>query len=109
MNVMMPIIAHDLLQSIELEANASRVFAEKCILGITADAKRCRELGEKSAALVTAIAPAVGYDNAAKIFKKALDQDKSIRQVILEDKILDQKTLDEVLDMKKLTEGGRMA
>jgi fumarate hydratase class II len=109
LNVMMPILAHDLLQAIELEANVCRVFAEKCVLGITADAKRCRELGEKSAALVTAIAPAVGYDNAAKIFKKALDQDKSIRQVILEDKILEKKTLDEVLDMKRLTEGGRMS
>jgi fumarate hydratase class II len=109
LNVMMPIIAHDLLQSIELEANASRALAEKCIAGITADRKRCRELAEKSAALVTAIAPAVGYDNAAKIFKRALEQDKSIRQVILEDRILDQAALDAVLDMKKLTEGGRMA
>jgi fumarate hydratase class II len=109
LNVMMPIIAHDLLQSIELEANAARALAEKCIAGITADRKRCRELAEKSAALVTAIAPAVGYDNAAKIFKRALEQDKSIRQVILEDRILDQAALDAVLDMKKLTEGGRMA
>jgi fumarate hydratase class II len=109
LNVMMPVIAYDLLQAIELEASAARVFAEKCVLGITADAKRCRDLGEKSAALVTAIAPAVGYDRAAKIFKQALEQDKSIRQVILEDKILDPKVLDEVLDMKKLTQGGRMA
>ncbi|MET0152030.1 MAG: class II fumarate hydratase [Candidatus Binatia bacterium] len=107
LNVMMPVIAYDLLESIELGASASRVFAEKCVSGIKANIERCRQYGELTGQLVTALAPVIGYDKAAAVYKKAVARDVSIRQVILEDKLLPEKKLDEILDLKKLTQGGR--
>jgi fumarate hydratase class II len=108
LNVMMPSIAYALLQSVALATNAIRILAEKCVAGITANVARCREYAEKSAALVTAVAPAIGYDNAARMFKKALAEDKSIRQVLREEGILAEERIDEILDLKKLSTGGRM-
>jgi len=108
LNVMMPVLAYNLLQSVEIEANAVRVFAEKCVTGITAERERCRVYAEKSTALVTAVTPAIGYDNAARLFKKALAQDASIRRVILDEGLLSEEQLNEVLDLEKLTRGGRM-
>jgi fumarate hydratase class II len=107
LNVMMPVIAHDLLESIELTASASRVFAEKCVVGIKANVERCRQYGELTGQLVTALAPVLGYDKAAAIYKKAVSRDVSIRQVILDERLLPEKKLDEILDLKKLTQGGR--
>ncbi len=107
LNIMMPVIAYDLLQSIEILANGARVLSEKCISGITADRERCYGYADRSLMVVTAITPHIGYDNAAKVAKKAIAQNKSIRQVILEEKILTKEKLDEVLDLKKMTKGGR--
>ncbi len=107
LNVMMPVIAYNLLESIELLANASDVLAEKCGSGIRANAEQCRLYAEKTAALVTAVAPVIGYDQAAKIFKKALEEDKPIRQAILEAGLIPEQRLAEILDLKKLTRGGR--
>jgi len=107
LNVMMPVIAHNLLESLELLANASAVLADKCVSGIRANFEQCRLYAEKTAALVTAVAPVIGYDQAAKIFKKALDEDKPIRQAILEAGLVSEQRLDEILDLKKLTRGGR--
>src|SRR5438128_2827745 len=107
LNVMMPVIAYDLLQSIEILANGSRVLSEKCVSGITADRERCYGYADRSLMVVTAITPHIGYDNAAKVAKKAIAENKSIRQVILEEKILPKEKLDEVLDLKKMTKGGR--
>jgi aspartate ammonia-lyase len=107
LNIMMPVIAYDLLQSIEILANGSRVLSEKCVSGITADRERCYGYADRSLMAVTAITPHIGYDNAAKVAKKAIAENKSIRQVILEEKILPKEKLDEVLDLKKMTKGGR--
>ncbi len=107
LNIMMPVIAYDLLQSIEILANGSRVLSEKCVLGITADRERCYSYADRSLMVVTAITPHIGYDNAAKVAKKAVADNKSVRQVILEEKILPKEKLDEVLDLKKMTKGGR--
>jgi fumarate hydratase class II len=107
LNIMMPVIAYDLLQSIEILANGSRVLSEKCVSGITADRERCYGYADRSLMVVTAITPHIGYDNAAKVAKKAIAENKSIRQVILEEKILPKEKLDEVLDLKKMTKGGR--
>jgi fumarate hydratase class II len=107
LNVMMPVIAHAVLDSVELLGNASRVFAEKCVGGIKADAARCRTYAEKSAALVTAIAPVIGYDAAARIFETAVAQDKPIRQAILDAGLLPPERVDEILDPLKLTNPGR--
>ncbi|MFP6626222.1 MAG: class II fumarate hydratase [Deltaproteobacteria bacterium] len=107
LNVMMPVIARDLLESIEILAGGVRVLAAKCVVGITANSDRCLALAEMSATTVTAVAPEIGYDEAARVFKKAIAEDKSVRDVILEDGLLDQKRLDEVLDLINLTKGGR--
>ena len=104
---MMPVIAYDLLESIEILSTSSKLFGEKCVKGITADRQKCLEYAEKSLALVTAVAPAIGYDNAAKIAKKAVAENKPVRQAILEEKILPKEKLDEVLDLKRMTRGGR--
>jgi len=107
LNVMMPLIAFNLLQSIEIEANAARLLAEKCIAGIKANRARCRDLAERSYALATAIAPSIGYDRAAQIAKKAQDENKTIREVMVEEGI-PQSEVDRILDLKKLTEGGKL-
>jgi len=107
LNIMMPVIAYDLLQSIEILANGSKVLAEKCLAGITADRKRCLDYADRSLMVVTATTPHIGYDNAAKVAKKAMAENKSIREVILEEKLLSREKLDAVLDLKKMTKGGR--
>src|SRR6266446_66209 len=107
LNVMMPVIAYDLLQSIEILANGSRILGEKCVAGITADKKRCMEYAERTLMMVTRLTPKIGYDNAAKIAKKAMAENKSLREVVLEEGILPKDKLDEILDLKKMTKGGR--
>ncbi len=107
LNVMMPVIAHNLLESLELLGSAATVLADKCVKGIVANVEQCRAYGERTASLVTAVAPVVGYDAAAKIFKKALAEDKPMRQAILEEGLVPKERLDEILDLKKLTQGGR--
>ena len=107
LNVMMPVIGYNLLESVEVLGNACGVFAEKCVGGIVANVAQCRAYGERTTSLVTAIAPVVGYDEAARIFKKALAEDKPIRQAILDEGLIPEERVAEILDLKKLTEGGR--
>ena len=97
LNVMLPVIAHNLLQSITLLASASNVFAEKCILGITANREVCEAYIEKSLALVTGLVPEIGYDRAAALAKKAYETGKTIREVAVEEKILPKDKLDKLL------------
>jgi len=108
LNTMMPLIAFNLLQSIEIEANASEIFAEKCVAGIVANRKRCMELAERSYALATAIAPSVGYDRAAKMVKRAREENKTIREVMIEEGI-PREEVDRILDLEKMTKGGRLS
>jgi fumarate hydratase class II len=70
LNTMMPVMTYDLLHSIELLSSVSRVFADKCIRGITANRERCLELAEKNLSIVTALAPTLGYDKAAELAQK---------------------------------------
>jgi fumarate hydratase class II len=107
LNVMMPVIAYDLLQSIEILANGAHVLGEKCVAGITADKKRCLDYAERTLMMVTRLTPKIGYDNAAKIAKKAMAENKSLREVVLEEGILPKDKLGEILDLKKMTKGGR--
>jgi len=109
LNVFMPVIARNLLESITLLASASRLFAEKCIAGIEADAERCRQLVEGSFPIVTALVPAIGYDECAEVSKEAYRSGRSIREVALERGKVGEKELDEALDLKKMTEGGIVA
>jgi fumarate hydratase, class II len=107
LNVMMPVIGYNLLESVEVLGNACTVFADKCVRGITANVKQCRSYAERTTSLVTAIAPVVGYDVSAKIFKKALAEDKPIAQAILDEKLMPPERVAEILDLLKLTQGGR--
>ncbi len=104
LNVMMPVMAYNLLQSIDILAGVSVIFAEKCIDGIQADEKRIGELIDKSLALCTALSPHIGYDAASKIAKEAYETGKTISQIAHEKKILPEEELKEVLDPWRMTE-----
>jgi len=106
LNVMMPVLAYNLLQSIDLLANASRMLAEKCIDGLKPDRKRAEELVEQSLALVTSLAPRIGYDKAAKVAKTAYAEGRTVREVCEELDVLPKEELEEALDARKMTEGG---
>jgi len=106
LNVMMPVLAYALLQSINLLANSMDIFTRKVIRGIKADEKKCRELLEKSLAMVTALTPVIGYDRAAEVAREAFTSGKSIKTVILEKKLLDEKKLLTLLDPQKMTKPG---
>jgi fumarate hydratase, class II len=106
LNVMMPIMAHALLQSIALLGRASDVLAEKCVAGITANEERCRELLEGNLSLATALAPKIGYDLAASIAKQAFKEGKTARNAARESSGLDEAELDELLDARAMTEPG---
>ena len=106
LNVMMPVMAHNLLESIGLLAAASKTFATKCVDGIEANTERVRELLERNAVVVTALNPHIGYDNGARIVKEAAATGRSIRELVLEAGLMTPDELDAALDLKKMTEGG---
>ncbi len=104
LNVMTPLIAFDLLWSIELLTNTIRMLREDCVSGMIVDEKRCAELLEKSHALATVLNPYIGYDAVAQLVKTALAEGKSLRQVLIEKNIIPAKYLNEILDARKMTE-----
>ncbi len=106
LNVMMPVIAHNLLMSMMILTNATRVLAERCVDGIEADADQCAHWLERSPALVTALAPKIGYAEAAKLAKEAIAKNVTVRQLVMEKGLLKGKELDEVLDLRAMTELG---
>jgi fumarate hydratase class II len=108
LNVMLPILAHDLLESIRLLANMSRLFADRCVDGITANAERLRQLAESSPSIATPLNRFIGYDEAAKVAKQALAEGKTIREVVLERGYVEQgkitlEQLDRALDVLSMT------
>ncbi|HEX5695204.1 MAG TPA: class II fumarate hydratase, partial [Acidimicrobiia bacterium] len=106
LNVMMPVMAHNLLESVSLLANASTTFATRCVDGIEVNDDRPRQLVEKNAIIVTALNPHIGYDNGARIAKAAVASGRSIRDLVLEEGLMSPEDLDAALDLKKMTEGG---
>jgi fumarate hydratase, class II len=104
LNVMMPVIAYDLLEQIRLLANVSRVFADKCVVGITANETRALDLLELNLSSCTALAPKIGYDKAAALSKEAFATGRTLREIALERKVLPAAELDELLDYRKMTE-----
>jgi len=105
LNVMMPVAAYNLLQSIRLLTNASRVFAAKCVRGITAHPQRCEALAGRSLALVTALAPQIGYLSAAKIAKESLKTGKTIEELVVEHRLLSKGAAKRLLDPGRLSRG----
>ncbi len=104
--VMLPVMAYNLLQSIELLATAANNFTAKCIEGIKANEARCQSLIEESLAMCTALAPEIGYEAAAKLAKEAYKSGKTVRGVAKEQKVLPEKRLNELLDPWRMTEPG---
>ncbi|HYO16845.1 MAG TPA: class II fumarate hydratase, partial [Thermoanaerobaculia bacterium] len=105
LNVMMPMIAHNLLESVEILGNAARLLAEKCVEGIEANRERCEELVEKSLAMVTSLVPKIGYDAAAEIAKESVRTGKTVRELCVEKNVLPPAELAEALDPWGQTEG----
>ena len=106
LNVMMPVMAYALLQSITLSARAAYVLNHKCVAGIVANEERCRALLEGNLSLATALAPRIGYDAAARVAKEAFAQGKTAREVALEQGVLPPEELEKVLDPRAMTEPG---
>ncbi|NND03305.1 MAG: aspartate ammonia-lyase, partial [Acidimicrobiia bacterium] len=106
LNVMMPLIAHNLLQSISLLANAADTFRERCVVGIEADVERSRALAEANIIVVTALNPHIGYDKGAVAAKEAFASGRNVRDIVIEKGWLTEEQVDDLLDIKRMTEGG---
>ncbi|MCI0715930.1 MAG: aspartate ammonia-lyase [Chlorobi bacterium] len=106
LNVMMSVMIFNIVWMIEILKNGLKAFDEKCIAGLKADEKKCREYAEKSISIVTALNPIIGYSRAAEIAKEAVKSGRSIMDVIREKKIMPEKKLNKVLDLMKLTKPG---
>ena len=106
LNVMMPVIGHNVLLSMKILSNAGLILAEKTITGIKANEAMCSYWVERSAALATALMPHIGYARAAEISKQSLKEGILIRDLVKRDKLLPDDQIDEVLDLKKMTEIG---
>lgn len=98
LNTMMPLMAAAMLESIELLTRAVTLFGDRCLAGLQADRKRCSDLMEQSLALVTSLAPSLGYDRAAELAKQAYEEGKTIRELLLADKVLPEDELNRLLD-----------
>lgn len=106
LNVMLPVMARNVLESLTLLANSVRVFTEKAVGGLTANRERAESLVEWSMSMVTSLAPVIGYDNAAKLAKRAVEEGKTVRALVTEEGILPAEQLNELLDPAKMTEPG---
>jgi aspartate ammonia-lyase len=106
LNVMMPVMAHNIVFALIIVGNASALLAERCVDGIVADEAQCAYWLERSPALVTALAPKIGYAEAAKLAKEAVAQGLTVRELVVKKGILSGRELDEVLDLRAMTELG---
>ncbi|TMA73260.1 MAG: class II fumarate hydratase [Deltaproteobacteria bacterium] len=106
LNVMMPVMAYELLESIRILANAVRAFADRCVTGITANRERCAATIEQSLAMCTALAPAIGYDAAAAIAKESFATGKTVREIARERGVLPEDALARILDPLRMTAPG---
>jgi fumarate hydratase class II len=108
LNVMLPVMGRNILESITLLANSSRLLADRCVDGIEANVERCREYAESSPSIVTPLNRYIGYENAAAVAKKALSERKTIRQVVIEEGYVErgdltEAQLDKALDVLGMT------
>jgi aspartate ammonia-lyase len=106
LNVMMPVMTHNVVFMLIILGNATRVLAERCVDGLEADAAQCAHWLERSPALVTALAPKIGYAEAAKLAKEAVASGLTVRELVMKKGILDPKEMDAVLDLRAMTEIG---
>jgi aspartate ammonia-lyase len=106
LNVMMPVMAHNMVFALIIVGNATALLAERCVDGVVADEVQCAYWLERSPALVTALAPKIGYEEAAKLAKEAVAQGLTVRELVVKKGILSGRELDEVLDLGAMTELG---
>jgi fumarate hydratase class II len=106
LNVMLPVIGRNLLESIRLIASVSRALADKCVEGTEADVERCRSYALSSPSIATSLNPYIGYENAAKVVKTSLAENKDLRSVVLEMGLLNEEEVDRALDVLAMTKGG---
>jgi fumarate hydratase class II len=106
LNVMLPVIARNLLESIRILATVSRAFADKCIDGIEADVERCRTYALSSPSIGTSLNPYIGYEEAAKVIKESVALGKDLRTIVLERGLLTEAEVDRALDVERMTKGG---
>ncbi len=106
LNVMLPVIARNLLESIRLLSSVSRTFADKCVKGIEANVEVCERYALSSPSVGTSLTPYIGYDEAAKVIKQSLKENKTLREVVLEKGLLTEEEVDRALDVMALTKGG---
>ena len=108
LNVNLPLMAHCLHEAVTCLANGSRVFADRCVAGLEADAEQCASYVRHSLMLVTALNPHIGYDRAAAVAKRAYSENKTLREIVLEEGLLDEETLDRALDPKAMVKPVRL-
>ena len=106
LNVMMPVMTHNVVFAMLIVGNASRVLAERCVEGIEADETQCRYWLERSPALVTALAPKIGYAEAAKLAKEAVASGLTVKELVVRKQLLQGRELEETLDLRAMTEPG---
>jgi fumarate hydratase class II len=104
LNVMMPVMAYNILQSIQLLARAATVFSDRCASGIEVNRERCEGLVEQSLAMCTSLAPLIGYDKAAEVAKESFKTGKTVRQIAAEKKLLSEADLAKAMDAKRMTQ-----
>lgn len=106
LNVMLPVIALGLIESITLISSVSTTLASKCILGIEADVERCRTFALSSPSIATALNPYLGYETVARLVKRSLIEDRDLRTLVLEEELLSEAEVDKALDVMAMTKGG---
>jgi fumarate hydratase class II len=106
LNVAMPVVAYNLLQSITILSNGLRVFADKCVAGIVPNREHMARIIAQNAILATALTPHIGYDNVVAAIKTATSENKTIREVVRAMGLMEAMKLDAILDIRRLTEGG---
>ncbi len=106
LNVMIPVMAHNLLESVRILSSVMREFTNRCVSGITVNQERCRRNAESTAALATALAPVIGYDKAAEVAKRSLKEDRTLREIVLAEGLVEESELDRILDFRAMTEPG---
>ena len=106
LNVMIPVMAHNLLESIQILSTVCSEFTDRCVRGITADEERARHNAEATAALATALAPVIGYDKAAELAKRSLKENRTLRELVVEEDLVDKDEIDRILDFRAMTEPG---
>ncbi len=102
LNVFKPLIIHNILQSIHIMADSAKSFANYCVKGLKADKKRIKDLLDNSLMLVTALAPHIGYDNAARIAKNALKNNTTLKNEALKSELITEKEYNKFVDPKKM-------